>query len=78
MRTCEDGERVLFYKLTKKAHMKMMNKVFTSLYLCLEHLKFLVKSASWTVTKMHSHFTFEQERLKKDFVIINQKSRQKP
>ena len=56
----------------------MMNKVFTSLYLYLEHLKFLVKSASWTVTKMHSHFTFEQERLKKDFIIINQKSRQKP
>ena len=28
------------------------------------------------VTKLYSHFTFEQEAFKKDFVLMNQKSRQ--
>ena len=28
------------------------------------------------MTKLYSHFTFEQEAFKKDFVIMNQKSRQ--
>ena len=53
----------------------MSKKVFIPVY--LEHIRFLVKRVSWVVTKIHSHYTFEQERFKKDFIIVNQNSRQK-
>lgn len=33
--------------------------------------------AGWLVTKIYQHFTFEQSKFKKDFVHMNQKSRQK-
>ena len=42
----------------------------------LEQLSFVIKRAGWCVTKIHSHFKFEQERFKKDFILMNQKSRQ--
>ena len=41
-----------------------------------EHLKFLLERCSWTVTKIHQHFTFCQEMCKKDFVINNHIARQ--
>ena len=31
----------------------------------------------WKVTKLYSHFTFEQSRFKKYFISMNQKSQQK-
>ena len=34
--------------------------------------------AGWLVTKIYQHFTFEQSKFKKDFVVMNQDSRQKP
>ena len=37
---------------------------------------FVIKRAGWHVAKIYSQFTFEQERFKKDFVLMNQKSRQ--
>ena len=52
----------------------MFPKRFIPLY--LEDLRFLIKRAGWIVTKLYSHFTFEQEAFKKDFVLMNQKSRQ--
>ena len=30
----------------------------------LEHLAFVIKRASWKVTKIHAHLTFEQKRFK--------------
>ena len=42
----------------------------------LEHLVFLIKRAGWQVTKIFSHYTFEQERFKRDFILMNQRSRQ--
>ena len=42
----------------------------------LEHLCFVIKWAGWHVTKIYSHFTFEQECFKKNFILMNQKSRQ--
>ena len=30
----------------------------------------------WKVTKIGGHYTFEQKKIKKDFVIMNQVSRQ--
>ena len=39
-------------------------------------IKFLVHHCGWLVTKFCSHFTFEQEAFKKEFVLNNQKERQ--
>ena len=37
---------------------------------------FCIKRAGWKVTKIHSHLTFEQSRFKRNFILMNQKSRQ--
>ena len=42
----------------------------------LEQIFFAVVRAGWKITKIYSNDTFEQERFKKDFILINQKSRQ--
>ena len=42
----------------------------------LENLVFCIKRAGWKVTNIHSHLTFEQSRLKRNFILMNQKSRQ--
>ena len=42
----------------------------------LEDLVFCIKRAGWKVTKIHSHLTFEQSRFKRNFILMNQKSRQ--
>ena len=52
----------------------MFKKRFQPLY--LEHLSLLIKRAGWKVTKIYSHFTFEQERFKRDFIVKNQRARQ--
>ena len=33
--------------------------------------------ARWLVTKIYAHYTFEQSAFNRDFVVINQVSRQK-
>ena len=48
--------------------------MFQLLY--LEHLSFLIKRAGWKFTKLYSHYSFEQERFKRNFILMNQKSRQ--
>ena len=35
-----------------------------------------VVRAGWKVTKIYLHYTYEQERYKRDFILMNQKSRQ--
>ena len=62
------------YRCTAKSHATMFTKNFIPIY--LEDLGFLIKRAGRIVTKLYSHFTFEQDCFKKDFVLINQKSRQ--
>ena len=52
----------------------MFKKRFQPLY--LEHLSLLIKRAGWKVTKIYSHFTFEQEHFKRDFIVKNQRARQ--
>ena len=42
----------------------------------LEHLKKLISRVGWKVTKLYAHYTFEQESFKKDFILMNQRSRQ--
>ena len=62
------------YGYTAKSHATVFPKIFIPLY--LEDLRFLIKRAGWIVTKLYSHFTFEQDAFKKDFVLMNQRSRQ--
>ena len=38
---------------------------------------FLIIRAGWLVTKIYTHYTFQQALFKKDFVVMNQVSRQK-
>ena len=63
------------YRVTEKSHSTLFEKKCIPLY--IEDLQFLIKRAGWIVTKLYSHFTFEQGKIKKDFVMMNQYSRQK-
>ena len=39
--------------------------------------KYYISRAGWIVTKIYAHYTFEQSRFKRDFVIMNHVSREK-
>ena len=57
-----------------KAHATLFSKKFQPLY--LEHLNILIGRAGRKVTKIYAHYSFEQERFKKNFILMNQRSRQ--
>ena len=62
------------YKANAKTHSTLEEKNVIPLY--TERVHFLVKGAGWLVTKIYQHFTFEQSNFEKDFVVMNQKSKQ--
>ena len=62
------------YRCTKKTHATMFSKTFIPLY--LENLKFLITRCCWRAKKIYSHYTFEQVRFKREFVLMKQKSKQ--
>ena len=69
------GEKGLkSYRTSPKAHTNLFKIYFLPMY--LEDLVFCIKRASWKVTKIHSHLTFEQSKFKRNFILMNQKSRQ--
>ena len=57
-----------------KLHATLFKKTFQPIY--LKQLVFVIKRAGWQVTKLYSHYAFEQERFKKDFILMNQRARQ--
>ena len=62
------------YRETKKAYARLFKKVFNQ---CIyADWNFAINRAGWFVTKIYSHFTFEQECFKKEFIFMNQRSRQ--
>ena len=63
------------FKSNAKTHSTIDDKKFIPLY--AEHIHFSVTRAEWLVTKIYQHFTFEQSKFKQDFVVMNQKARQK-
>ena len=75
--TTEKG-KLRSYKATKKAHGTMFKKNFQPMYLeqIFFFFFFAVVRTGWKVIKIYSHYTFEQERFKRDFILMNQKSRQ--
>ena len=42
----------------------------------VDHIQFLTSRAGWEVTRVYSHYNFEQECFKKEFVLGNQRARQ--
>ena len=63
------------FKTRAKTYATMDEKIAIRLY--AEHLHFLLSRCGWRVTKIRGHYTFEQKKFKRDFVIMNQVSRQK-
>ena len=62
------------YKLSAQSLATLFPKRYIPLY--LEEIKFLITRCGWRVTKLYRHFYFEQKRFKRDFILMNQKSRQ--
>ena len=62
------------YKVSAKAHSNLLAKKFVPLY--LEEIKFAVLRCGWKVTKLYKHYYFDQERFKRNFILMNQKARQ--
>ena len=71
----EEKEKINSFHFTSKTHSKLTEKKFIPLY--AEDLHFLITRTGWLLTHIYEHFTFEQSKFKKDFVLMNQKSRQK-
>ena len=69
-----DKEKIDFFKTTTETHKTMDEKIAIRLH--AERLHFLLTKFGWKVTKIRSHYTFEQKKFKKDFAIMNQVSRQ--
>ena len=57
-----------------KTHLTLKDKIFVTLY--AKYLHFLVPRVGWLVTYIYAHYTFYQSKFKRDFVVMNQKSRQ--
>ena len=71
-----EGKDIIYnFKCNAKTHSTMDEKKFIPLY--DEHIHFLITRAGLLVTNIYQHFTFEQSKFKKDFVVMNQKPRQK-
>lgn len=62
------------YRTTAKTHSAMQEK--NDIPLHAEHLHFLIKHCNCIVMKIYFHYIFGQNKSKKDFVIMNQESRQ--
>ena len=60
------------YKTIAKTSASMDKKIAISLY--AEHLHLLMARCGWRVSNVRAHYTFEQSKFKKDFVIMNQVS----
>ena len=65
----KDKDIINDFKSNTKTHSTVDEKKFISLY--AEHIHFLVTRTGWLVTKIYQHYTFEQCKFQKDFVIMN-------
>ena len=67
-------DNILSFKTTKKTHATLDRKKRFLMF--IDHIHFLTKRAGWKVTKVHVHYSFEQELFKKDYILGNQHARQ--
>ena len=70
----EEKNTLNSFPYNSKTHSTRKRKNFIPLY--AEHFHFLLTRVGWLVTYIYAHFTFEQSKFKKDFVVMNQKARQ--
>ena len=70
----DEKDKINNFHYNSKTDSPLKEKKFVTLY--AEDLHFLVTRAGWLVTFIYAHYTFEQCKFKKDFVIMNPKSRQ--
>ena len=70
----EEKDKINTFAYNLKTHSTLKEKKSVSLY--AEDLHFLITKAGWLVTYIYVYYTFEQSKFKKDFVVMNRKSRQ--
>ena len=70
----EEKDIINTFVYNSKTHSTLKEKKNISLY--AEDLHFLITKAGWLVTYIYAHYTFEHSKFKKDFVVMNQNSRQ--
>ena len=75
IRRNEEKDKTNSFPYTSKTNSTLQEKTFIPLY--AGRLHFRVKRAWWLVTKSYEHYTFKQDKFQKEFVEMNQKSRQK-
>ena len=51
------------FLVTEKTHATLKPKTRSPMY--IDHIQFLTSRAGWKVTKVYSHFSFEQDPFKK-------------
>ena len=71
----EEKDTINSFRHTSKTHSIHQYEKCIPLY--AEQLHFLIKRAGCLVTHIYEHFTFEQSKFKKSFVVMNQKAGQK-
>ena len=69
----EEKDKINTFVYNSKTHSTLKEKKIITLY--AEDLHFLITRAGWLFTYIYAHYTFEQSKFKKDFVVMNQKSR---
>ena len=69
----EEREEIKTLPFNSKTHATLNKKLFINLY--AEDLYFLTTRCGWKVTKIYNHYTFKQDTVKKDFVVMNQNAR---
>lgn len=70
----EEKDKFNSFPYNSKTHSTLKEKKFVLLY--AEDLHFLITRAGWLVTHIYEHYTFEKTQFKKNFVVMNQTSRQ--
>ena len=74
IRRGEEKDKTNSFPYTSTTHSTFREKKFVALY--AKDLHFLITRAGWLVTRTYQHYTFKQEKFKKDFVVMNQKAQQ--
>ena len=73
MRSGKRGN-ILSFKATEKTHATLDPKKIFPMF--TDHINVLTGRAGWKVTKVHAHYSFEQEPFKKENILGNQRARQ--
>ena len=65
---------ILSFKATEKMHPPLNPQERFPMF--IDHIHFLTERTGWKVTKVHAHYTFEQEPFKKEYILGNRRARQ--